>query len=196
MNYLETQIKGAGVNVDAKYAPPKKEGRSVYKYIYKYNMDARCLTDVLRHSFVFENMKDLVTGLTTIKEICGDEFVAQAFKLEDKIPQEQNSTVACKLTLLRIKNRFHEESITGYRDINLNVLMEWTQPKTETSAKKKTKKVICEIQLHIKKILEVKDTKAHATYAKMRLLNDCFQKKFIQRYEDATEENITKQSNS
>merc|ERR1711964_159570 len=127
MNYLETQIKGAGVNVDAKYAPPKKEGRSVYKYIYKYNMDARCLTDVLRHSFVFENMKDLVTGLTTIKKICGDEFVAKAFKLEDKIPQEQNSTVACKLTLLRIKNRFHEESITGYRDINLNVLMEWTQ---------------------------------------------------------------------
>merc|ERR1711964_881118 len=67
-------------------------------YVYKYDCDARRLTDVLRASFIFKDIESLRRGAELIHE----EFEATG-------------------GILNIEDRIAEPTPAGYRDVLLNV---------------------------------------------------------------------------
>jgi len=93
MHRLAGKIKGGRLKIGGL----KKAGRCVYKWIYKYNLDASRLLDILRASFIFPTL-------------------AQVYQAVKQIEVEFGS-------LLRIKDRFEKPGAGGYRDILINVAL-------------------------------------------------------------------------
>ena len=60
-----------------------------------------------------------------------------------------------KVEIVKTKNRFDQPTASGYRDITLNV---------------KINGHVCELQLHLKQIMEVKQGKGHELYEKSRAI--------------------------
>merc|ERR1711964_877577 len=87
-------------------------------YVYKYDCDARRLTDVLRASFIFKDIESLRRGAELIHE----EFEATG-------------------GILNIEDRIAEPTLTGYRDVLLNV---------------KFQNVVVELQLHLEPFYNLK----------------------------------------
>lgn len=77
-------------------APMKGKVRAMYKFIYKYSCDARQLTDVLRTSFIFDNLDNLSKGA----KIINTHFNGG---------------------ILNCKDRIFEPPASGYSDVLLNV---------------------------------------------------------------------------
>merc|ERR1712098_296346 len=95
-------LEGKSFGGTHKAAPIKKEVRTMYKFIYKYNYDARHLTDIVRTSFIFEDASKLWAAVKTVDEAFGGRLWAEG-------------GVVC------MKDRLTEAPASGYSDVLLNV---------------------------------------------------------------------------
>merc|ERR1711964_31921 len=127
--------------VESMKADVKGKKRAVFKYVTKYKMDARFLTDLQRHSFQFDTIKELVVAYKKM-------FTIDGVKIVNK------------------KNRFLNPGASGYADILLNVQLEQTSKTGEVS------QYICEVQLHLKEILKIKNETIHTAYERLRIFKD------------------------
>ena len=121
--------------------------RAFYKSFYSYHNISdgyRCLTDVLRCSFVFNDFNILYKCFSKLIINMKDEF-----------------------EILRVKDRFNSESEPcGYRDLMINV---FCKPKKENE--KSIEGIICEIQLHHNIFYKAKKV-SHKMYKRTRLFQN------------------------
>lgn len=113
--------------------PIKGEVRAMYKFIYKYEYDARQLTDIVRTSFIFKDAPSLWKAV----EIIDNEFKADGGD-----------------GILRMKDRLSNPTAAGNSDVLLNVRYK--------------KDIVCEIQLHLRTLYDLKKAGGHAAYKKAR----------------------------
>jgi len=130
----------------------KGQVRAMYKFIYKYNCNARRLTDVLRASFIFEDLETLREGAEVIHRLSIEwtqslEFLANC-----------RGTQRVKGGILNVKDRIASPPASGYRDVLLNV---------------EFGDVIVEIQLHLAPFLALKKS-MHKTYKVARHFGTMF----------------------
>jgi hypothetical protein len=135
----------AGVHgAERKRAPLKSVERALVKVYQKYECNFAMLTDLAR-----------------ITIVCDDEFTLKSVLLKLKTAVDEGIT-----TIARIKFRLDEEfdamEAGGYRDILLNMFF---PPQEE----KETEHVV-ELQLNLKKFVQIKDQGGHASYVVARML--------------------------
>merc|ERR1712093_537708 len=125
-----------------KAAPIKKAPRIIQKFFYKYLQNATKIVDILRCTYVFDDVKDLYCGL----------FIA----IEYFYAANREKNRDCKYSdCVWIKDRFNSPLKNGYRDIILMVRIPGSG-------------IWAEIQFHLHEVLEYKDTKQHAMYELLR----------------------------
>merc|ERR1712093_757218 len=125
-----------------KAAPIKGKARIIQKFFYKYLQDATKIVDILRCTYVFDNVKDLYCGL----------FIA--IKHFDAANRKKNLGFNYS-DCVWIKDRFNSPLTNGYRDIILTVRIPGSG-------------IWAEIQFHLHDVLEYKNTKQHAMYELLR----------------------------
>jgi hypothetical protein len=125
---------------------PKRRKRAIEKVWRGYKGDATRLRDLVRCSLVFETVEHLEAA---IDEILADRAI----------------------DILRVKNRFAStydaKESCGYRDIQLNAVMTEGEFSADEIALG-LHEHICEIQLHLKPIYELKNDEGHQRYVKFR----------------------------
>jgi hypothetical protein len=103
----------------------------------------------------------MLTDIARITIICGDEFALKNVLLKLKIAVDKKIT-----TVVRIKFRLDEEydamEAGGYRDILINMFF---PPQEEKEIEH-----LVELQLNLKKFVEIKDEGGHASYAVAHML--------------------------
>merc|ERR1712098_664564 len=136
--------KGKKLDLSRKKEGGYKDGkvkglpRVVQKFFYKYQLDARKVVDVIRASFVFDDILSLYQGLYLAIEF---------FKGHDDDGDVKNS--------MWMKDRFNEPLANEYRDVILQVKVPGTG-------------IWAEIQFHLREALNYKDECMHAAYGTMR----------------------------
>jgi hypothetical protein len=128
---------------------PKRRKRAIEKVWRGYKGDATRLRDLVRCSLVFDSVEQL--------EAATDEI------LEDPA-----------VDILRVKNRFANtydaKESCGYRDIQLNAVVTASNF-DDAEIALGLHEHICEIQLHLKPMYELKNDEGHKRYVKFR--NEC-----------------------
>merc|ERR1712098_148050 len=81
-----------------KKAPIKKRVRTMYKFIYKYDYKASGLTDIVRTSFIFDDVSNLWAAV-----------------------QKVDTAFAAEGGIVAMKDRLTEAPASGYSDVLLNV---------------------------------------------------------------------------
>lgn len=117
-------------------AKVKNDIRAGYKYMYKYNWDAKQLTDLLRGTIQLDTLTDSVDGKSNVEKVLD--------ALEDHFEG-----------IVRIKDRFSSPPKNGYRDMLVNVV--YVNPENGN-------KIVCEIQIHQKECAEIKESGGHDSY--------------------------------
>ncbi len=141
--FVEDIVTGVD-GVERKRAPLKTVERAMVKVYEKYDCNFAMLTDLAR-----------------ITIICDDEFALKSILLKLKTAVDKKIT-----TIVRIKFRLHEKydamEAGGYRDILINMFF---PPQEE-----KESEHMVELQLNLKKFVQIKDGGGHASYAVARML--------------------------
>lgn len=152
----------------------------MYKFIYKYQYDARQLTDIVRTSFIFNDVAKLWKAVKTIDEKfaswqCGPSPECRGSEIQTEAgsphtcsscEKDWNVKEDKKITtggVVSMKDRLTVAPASGYSDVLLNV---------------KYQGIVCEIQLHLKKFMDLKggDNGMHAAYKKARHFGEDFEK--------------------
>merc|ERR1712139_372303 len=84
-------------------ARTKSRVRGLYKFVYKYDLDASRLTDIVRASFIFPD----ITSLWEAVNVIDKEFAANG---------ESDGGIRC------MKDRMSHLTDSGYSDVLLNVV--------------------------------------------------------------------------
>merc|ERR1712098_732849 len=100
MGEVQSQLKSKLCKSKLSLAPMKKMPRAMYKFVYKYQCNANALTDVLRVSYIFEDLDSLRKAATIIDK---------AFATETS------------RGILNCKDRIFSPSACSYSDVLLNV---------------------------------------------------------------------------
>ena len=144
VTYVRWPGEGAEAPGEFKWCALKSAQRAIEKVIRSYGQDASRLVDVCRQSIVFEDMRGVAACLGAI---AADPDVA----------------------LLRVKNRLdpaHDAIPSGgYRDVNLNLRFT-----TASAALLGVEAHVCEVQLVLLRIAELKREDGHARYVTGRNL--------------------------
>merc|ERR1711964_694253 len=119
-------------------APVKGMSRVIQKFFYKYNCLATKIVDILRCSFVFDNVRDLYCGLY--------------MTIEHFHKQHPGAKIG---DCLWLKDRFYAPTASGYRDVVLQVKV----PGSDLWA---------EVQFHVKDLLDYKNQCMHKLYECLR----------------------------
>jgi len=122
----------------------KKLHRVIQKFFYKYELDATRIVDILRCSFVFEDVFALYQGLYSAIKFFEKEH--NGARVEDT---------------MWMKDRFIEPLPSEYRDVLLQVKM----PGCDSA-----QPVWVELQFHLRKALKCKSKVLHKVYKTMRHL--------------------------
>jgi hypothetical protein len=122
----------------------KSPERALQKTFRSYGGDSRKLCDLARTTIVFENFEDMKECLKTIIGSQGKQMFAKIATL-GQTKKEQN----------RFHRRYNEKggNADGYRDMQLRIGIDGH---------------VCEIQMHIDLMHELKDNEAHSKYTKFR----------------------------
>jgi hypothetical protein len=125
---------------------PKRRKRAIEKVWRGYKGDATRLRDLVRCSLVFDSVEHLEAGIDVI--------------LTDPT-----------VSILRVKNRFastyNAEDSCGYRDIQLNAVVT-PQSFNDAEIELGLHEHVCEIQLHLKPMYDLKNDAGHKRYVKYR----------------------------
>jgi hypothetical protein len=125
---------------------PKRRKRAIEKVWRGYKGDATRLRDLVRCSLVFDSVEQLEAAIDVI--------------ITDPA-----------VDILRVKNRFAStydaKESCGYRDIQLNTVMTASNFDTDEIALGLHEHV-CEIQLHLKPMYDLKNDEGHKRYVKFR----------------------------
>uniref|UniRef100_A0A7S0W940 RelA/SpoT domain-containing protein n=1 Tax=Hemiselmis tepida TaxID=464990 RepID=A0A7S0W940_9CRYP len=125
-----------------RFAKLKTVNRAVEKLMRSYREDVSRLLDVCRQSIVFDNVKDLTACLIQI--------------YEDP-----------EATIVRIKNRldpsYNSYASAGYRDVALNLRI-----CNRRSSHMALDTHVCEVQLLLKQVAEIKNEDGHKRYIQFR----------------------------
>jgi hypothetical protein len=138
----------AGVDgVERKRAPLKTVERAMVKVYEKYECNFAMLTDLAR-----------------ITIVCDDEFALKSvlLKLKTAVDKKTTTVVRIKFRLEKDEKIFDAMEAGGYRDILVNMFF---PPQEE-----KESEHIVELQLNLKKFVQIKDGGGHASYAVARML--------------------------
>ena len=127
---------------------PKRRIRAIEKVWRAYAGDATRLRDLVRCSLVFDTFNQLEAALDVI--------------LADR-----------SIRIVRVKNRFREDynavaESCGYRDIQLNVLLQRNILTEDEEIELGLHEHVCEIQLHIRDVYDLKSDAGHARYVEYR----------------------------
>eukprot|EP00435_Cladocopium_sp_Y103_P018679 s1847_g4.t1 len=150
----EVQRLASGTSGTATIAPMKSYDRARAKVLTRYGSDVSCLTDVMRASLIYP----------TIAEV----YSALFFILKDEPMLEDHDQPRHDFRVMEVNDRF-QFCHDGYRDITLLFNMSG---------------VICEVQMQIKGIQEVKKSGGHKAYRVQREVNELIFEAAVQNSEE------------
>ena len=129
---------------NVKWCRLKTEGRAIEKSIRSYGQDVSRVLDVVRQSIVFKSVQDLMSCFSSI---------AADHEVE----------------VIRIRNRYdinyNSNMSGGYRDVNMNLRI-----KSPLAAQLRVEAHVCEVQLLLQSVAELKNGAGHKNYVIWRNL--------------------------
>ena len=129
---------------NVKWCRLKTEGRAIEKSIRSYGQDVSRVLDVVRQSIVFKSVQDLMSCFS---------IIAADHEVE----------------VIRIRNRYdinYDSNMSGgYRDVNINLRI-----KSPLAAQLSVEAHVCEVQLLLQSVAELKNGAGHKNYVIWRNL--------------------------
>ena len=157
--------------------PVKNPKRAIAKVIRVYNRDVGLLTDLVRCTLVCGTVKQAHAFFRKVMDMSVVLGVPGALGEHDDKTGEGAFGAHRKLRITGVKNRFgpnyNAEQSQGYRDLSLQIEVCWVKhaqgieflPVSQWGTQRGEKRHICEVQVHLKALLEVKGV-GHAQAAK------------------------------